>query len=466
MSSLVLPRTWWSECRTTVRLAIPLIVGQLSQMLMGLTDTLMIGWVGVSELAASAFANNLLYLPLMFGIGMSAAVSVRVSQARGRQDPDGAGEALRHGFHITMVLGVITVVGALGLLPLLDLFRQDPAVIEHVPVYFVLVAVSMIPAMGAMAVKNHADGMNRPWPVFWITFGGVMLNVVLNWLFIFGRAGCPALGLEGAGLATLLARLVTLWAMLAWCRQDAGLRAWIPRHWFRRPDRTAIRDLLKIGFPTSMQLLAEVSAFVMATLIIGGMGAESLAAHQVAISCAATVFMVPLGISMALTVRVGEAWGARQLARLRPIILSGWALATAFTLLSATSFVLFNEAIAGLFLSEGQGANVAAALLLVAAAFQFCDALQIVAVGGLRGMNDVKVPAWIAFGAYWVVSLPLGCWFAFRLDLGVSGMWWGITVGLTLTAIAFGGRLLRRTRQGWDQVPKVFEGQSRVPTGA
>lgn len=464
MSSVFARRSWWFECRPTVRLAVPLIVGQLSQMLMGLTDTLMIGRVGVTELAASAFANNLLYLPLMFGIGMSAAISVRVSQARGRRDPDGAGEALRHGFHITLALGLLTVAGSVALLPFLHVFRQDLAVIDHVPVYFLLVAVSMIPGMGAMAVKNHADGMNRPWPVFWITFGGVLLNVVLNWMFIFGRAGCPALGLEGAGAATLLARLATLWAVLAWCRHDTELRAWIPRGWFRRPDRAAIRDLLRIGWPTSLQLLAEVSAFVMATIIIGGMGAESLAAHQVAISCAAMVFMVPLGISMALTVRVGEAWGARDLARLRPIILSGWALATAFTLLSASSFVVFNDVIAGWFLSEGHGADVAAALLLVAAAFQFCDALQIVAVGALRGMNDVKVPAWIAFWAYWVVSLPLGGWFAFRLNLGVSGMWWGITVGLTVTAIAFGGRLLRRTRHGWDRVPTAFGGQGPVQT--
>ncbi|MBK1827260.1 MATE family efflux transporter [Haloferula rosea] len=434
-----------SEGRATIRLALPLIVGQLAQMLMGVVDTLMIGQVGVTELAASSFANTLIYVPMMFGIGMAVAVSIRVSQARGAKNPEAARAALRHGLQITTTIGVLTLLAAWWILPALGIFRQDPDVLEAMPRYFLLVAASMIPAMASMAVKNHADAMNRPWPMFWITFGSVLLNALLNWIFIFGRFGVPAMGLEGAGVATLLARTVAFAAMILWCVKSPTLREWVPYHWFRRPERKAIVDLIRIGFPTSMQLLAEVSAFVFAALMIGTMGEAALASHQIAISCAATSFMIPLGLSMALTVRMGEAWGSKELWRLRRILVSGWMIGLVFVLCSASAFLVFNDVIAGWFVQEVEARKLAAALLVVAAAFQFSDSMQVLSAGSLRGLDDVKIPAWLAFGAYWVIAIPLGWLLAFRLDWGTVGVWWGITIGLSLTAIALGLRVWRKT---------------------
>ena len=179
--------TLFGESRVTIRLAIPLIIGQLGQMLISVSDTLMLGWLGVTELAACSFASTLIYLPMMFGIGMSMAVSIRVSQARGANDPAAARAALRHGLYITLAMGVLTVLAALAIRPFFGIFRQDPEVIAIVPDFLLILAASMIPAMGSMAVKNHADAMNRPWPVFWISLGAVGLNVLLNWMFIFGK---------------------------------------------------------------------------------------------------------------------------------------------------------------------------------------------------------------------------------------------------------------------------------------
>jgi MATE family multidrug resistance protein len=433
------------ESRVTIRLAIPLIIGQLGQMLISLSDTLMLGWLGVTPLAACSFANTLIYLPMMFGIGMSMAVSIRVSQARGANDPAAARAALRHGLYITLGLGVLTVVAALAIRPFLWVFQQDPNVIATVPNFLLILAASMIPAMGSMAVKNHADAMNRPWPVFWISIGGVGLNVLLNWMLIFGKLGAPEIGFEGAAVATLIARTASLIGMILWCRGDPRLREWVPLRWLRAPDWAAVRDLMRTGFPASMQLLAEVSAFVMATFIIGYMGKEQLASHQVAIQCAATIFMIPLGISMALTVRIGEAFGAKNRAVMRPILASGWSMGVAFTLVSATAFVAFNRELAGLFIDDPAVREMAASLLVVAAAFQFCDSLQIIAAGGLRGLDDVHTPAWIAFWAYWVVSIPLGWVLAVKLGMGVTGMWWGITLGLTITSILLGRRVWKKT---------------------
>jgi len=310
----------------------------------------------------------------------------------------------------------------------------------------VILAFSMIPGMASMALKNHSDAMKRPWPAFWVMLGGVVLNIFLNWIFIYGRFGVPRMELEGAGIATFIARAATLAGLIVLCRSLPGLRDWVPQRWFRAPDWPAVRSLVRIGLPASLQILAEVSAFVAATIIIGTMSIDALSSLQVAIICAATVFMVPLGLSQALTVRMGEAWGAKTYHRWRPIVASGWCLGVLFTFVSATSFLLFNDQIANAFLpQEPETAAVAASLMLVAAAFQMGDALQIISAGALRGLNDVNNPAWIAFFAYWIVSIPLGCFFSFSLGMGVNGMWWGITVGLCLTAITLGARLWIKT---------------------
>ena len=442
------PHPLLTEGRGTLILAFPLIFGQVSQMLVGLSDTLMIGRLGVVPLAASTFANTILYLPLMLGIGMSMAVSIRVSQARGAGDMQMAREALRNGLLIAIIVGLFTVAAAFALIPFFSYFGQEPDVADAAGNYFLIVAVSMIPAIGCMTVKNHADAMNHPWPAFWITLGGVALNVLLNWILIWGKFGAPALRLEGAGVATLLARIATLVFLIHWCRRSRTMHDWVPRHWFKRPHGPSIRSLVKVGLPASVQLLAEVSAFVMATLIIGTMGKVALASHQVAITCAATVFMVPLGLSMAMTVRIGEAWGAGARERLRPLVVSGWIMGACFTACSALTVLLFPNVIAGWFVTEPEARALAATLLVVSAAFQFSDALQIISMGALRGLDDVHGPAWIAVFAYWVVSIPVGWWFAFRLDWGASGMWWGITIGLTLTALLLGRRLWMRTRVG------------------
>lgn len=436
------------ESWLTLQLAVPLIIGQVGQMLIALSDTLMLGWLGVVPLAACSFASNLIYLPMMIGVGMSIAVSVRVSQARGAQDPAAARAALRHGFYITMALGLLTIVCAALLLPHLRIFRQDPAVIEVVPPYLMLVAASMVPAMATMAWKNHADAMNRPWPAFWISMSGVGLNIVLNWGLIFGHFGLPAMGLEGAGVATLFARTMVFLGLVAWSGRDSAMRDWVPHTWWCMPDWKAVKGLVATGIPASMQLLAEVSAFVATTLIIGMLGAAALASHQVALQCAATIFMIPLGISMAVTVRIGEAIGSGRRETMRRIIMGGWLMGLAVNACSAGAFVFANWDIAGWFIVESDVRKMAASLLMVAAAFQLCDGFQVISVGGLRGLNDVKVPAWLIFAAFWLCGIPMGLWLAFLLEMGASGIWWGLVIGLTLNALLLGSRVWRKTNIG------------------
>jgi MATE family multidrug resistance protein len=287
--------------------------------------------------------------------------------------------------------------------------------------------------------------MAKPWPVFWIVLAGVFLNVFLNWMFIEGNWGAPRMELEGAGLATLLARVATMIGVMLWCRFSPDLKEWSPHRWFLKPDRKELADFWKIAWPASLQVSAEISAFVMAALLIGSFGAAALAAHQVAIMCVATTFMVPLGLSMALTVQIGEAKGAGKLERMRPIVLSGWLMGLTVSLVFVGVFLIFDEALASAFVDEVEPMRIVMGLLWIAAIFQIADHSQILSSGVLRGMDDVKMPALIMFSAHWMIGVPFGIFLAFGQGMETPGVWWGLSVGLITAAGLLGRRAWKMT---------------------
>ena len=301
---------------------------------------------------------------------------------------------------------------------------------------------SLVPAFATTAMRNYLEAQSRPWPAFWIMFGGVVLNVVLNWMLIFGRLGAPALGLEGAGWATLLSRLATL-AGLAWfvAAGSSGLteRFRIGRAWWREQA-----SLLRLGAPAGLQLLSEVGAFAVAAVLIGKLGAVPLAAHQIAMTCASTTFMIPLGIAMASTVRVAQALGAGRTAALRPIAAGSWALGLA--VMSACALLLFfaREPIASLFIKDPEVIRLAATLLAIAAIFQIVDGIQVIGSGLLRGLRDTTGPMAITLAAYWLVALPLGSWLALYGGWGAAGMWSALALGLAVAAALLVARFLAK----------------------
>ncbi len=428
------------EGRATLILALPLMAGQVSQMLMGVVDTLMIGELGTVELAAATLAQTILHIPMMLGIGLAIAISSKVSQARGAGDPEKAREAGGNAATLAFFLGVLTFVVSILLLPILPYIGQDEAVVLRMPGFFIILAFSMIPQFALMIGRSHADSMEKPWPAFWIIFSGVLLNVFLNWLLIYGNFGLPRMGLEGAALATLISRIASLIGLFWWLGKSPALRGWIPTSWLRRRSKVGLWKFWNIAWPASLQVSAEFSAFIVASFIIGTLGAAALAAHQVAMTCVATIFMIPLGISMALTVRAGEAKGSRQPERLRAILTSSWVMGLALSMIFATVFFLLRDTIPHWFLTEPEPIRIAAALLLIAAFFQLGDHSQILSSGVLRGLDDVKTPAYITFFAHWILGVPLGLLLAFVADLGTSGMWWGLSAGLTASAVFLGVR--------------------------
>lgn len=420
------------------------MIGQLSQMLLGVADTLMVGHLGVTELAALTFASALFHIPLVFGIGVLTSVAVFSSNARGANNPEDARESCRNGLWLGAVLGAALFAIAVAVMPLFPFFGQPPEVITAAKGYYLYVMFSLVPAHASFALKNHADAMNRPWPPFWIFLGGVALNVFLNWLFIYGKCGFPAMGLDGAGLATLLARIAILVAMLVWLLRAPGLEDWVPhRRWFS-PCRAWLGKLSAVGFPASIQMLCEVTAFSVAGLLMGRFGSSALAAHQVTITLAGTAFMIPLGLSMALTVRVGEAMGAEETLRLRRIAVSGWLMVVCYAACTATLFLGFGATLASWFVEAEPVIALSAALLVTVGLFQLVDGLQVASSAMLRGLQDTKIAAWMGFVSYWVVGLPMSYILAFPCGLGPRGVWWGLAAGLLVACLTLGPRLWRR----------------------
>jgi MATE family multidrug resistance protein len=431
----------FQESRLTLKLALPLMIGQLSQMLLGVADTVMVGRLGVTEMAALTFINSLFHVPFVFGIGILTAVSVVTSNSRGGDDSSGARGSCRHGVTLALVLGVGLFAAFWLLSENLHWFGQPPEVAERSTGFLRIVMASMIPALASIALKNHADALNRPWPPFWIFLGGVLLNVFLNWVMIYGKLGCPEWGFEGAAWATLISRMVILVVMVFWLIKARDLQKWVPQRWIRRPDLSDIRRLMAIGMPASVQMLCEVSAFSVAGLLMGRFGQDAMAAHQIAITLAATAFMIPLGMSMALTVRIGEANGAGEIERLRPIMVSGWLLIAGYAVLGALAFLLLGRALSAFFIDAPEVIALSASLLVIVGIFQLVDGLQVASSAMLRGLEDARVPALIGFVSYWCVGLPVSALMAFAFDMGARGVWWGLAAGLFVACITLGPRL-------------------------
>ena len=439
-------RRWTREIRPTISLALPIMAGMVSQTLLGLADTIMVGKVGVVPLAAASFVNTVVHPPLVFALGLLTSIAVLTARAYGAEDKAAAGEMLWHGLFIATLFGLALAIGAAFFRPLLGMFGQPDEVVQASGTYFLLFSWSMVPALFAHGCKQFSEALNKAWAPNFILLGGVLVNVWLNWILIYGHWGAPALGLEGAGWATLLARLITAVAMFAYIKGHAPFREYHPVRWRRGWVGIHLRSMLRLGLPVGTQHLLEVSAFAFAALMMGWISAEAIAAHQIALTCAATTFMFALGLGMAISIRVGQAWGAREYHRLRRIGFLGLGLSVLIMGAFGLMFLVWRFSIARAFISSPEVIALSAQLFLVAALFQVVDGLQVTAISALRGLADVRVPALIAALAYWIVAIPLGYAFGFPGSLGALGIWIGLAFGLLVAALCLSLRFHRLSR--------------------
>jgi MATE family multidrug resistance protein len=433
------------ELRPTLLLAFPIVVGQVSQMLIGLTDSAFIGRVGKVELAAAAFTQGIFNIFYIVGLGLLLGAGVFAARDHGAGDETGCAGWLRHGRALALIVGGLGFACMLTLSTQLHRFGQPAEVVAIVRPFYLLVAGSLVFALFFQVQRQFAESLGHPWVPMSIMLADIAVNAFLNWVLVFGHLGCPALGLVGSGWATLLARLTAVVALGVWLKvapafapvRDAPWAGW---------ERGRFGALLKLGVPAAGMLLFEGGAFVATALMMGWLGTVPLAAHQIAIGCASLAFMFPLGLSLATSMRISRAGGEGRPEALRPIGFGALAVGLAIMLGFALTFALAGNVITAIFTPATDVATLAAQLLVVAAFFQLFDGGQVISVGALRGLHDVRVPTVITFIAYWIISLPLGYSLAFHTRLGAVGLWAGLAAGLGCAAILLGWRFHRLTR--------------------
>ncbi|KQS31115.1 MATE family efflux transporter [Dyadobacter sp. Leaf189] len=424
-----------NEASQTLRLAFPIIIGELAQMALHLIDSAMVGAISYKHLAAAALVINAMNIPFVIGIGMTISVSQMVSLANGKQDAQQVSHYLFNGFVLcTLTALAISFTLVFGK-DLLYHLGQDPEVVTLAIPFMQLMGISIIPMLLFMTLKQFADGLESTRTAMIFSLAGMPLNILLNWLLIYGNWGFPRLELLGAGWATLITRTCMFLALgyVVLSHKTFAKYIAVRRKQWKLKSNT-MGELLHIGVPSSLQIGMEAGAFAVSGIIIGTLGAVSQAAHQIALSCASFTFMVSMGLAQAGSIRVSNALGRSDWQKIIVIGKSTLITALIYGILCATMFVALRQILPFAFNKEPQVVSLAALLLLFAAIFQISDSTQAIGAGLLRGIKDVKTPTFLIGIAYWVIGIPVGYLLAFHFGMGAPGMWLGLIAGLTLAS--------------------------------
>ncbi len=423
--------------RPILALALPLIGGHLAQFAVGLTDTIMIGWYGVEELAALVLASSYHFTIFIMGSGFAWAVMPMVAAAAGTADDTQVRRVTRMGLWISILFGLAALPLYVWSMPILLALGQDPATAANAEIYLRIISIGLIPSLLVMTLKSYLAALGRTQVVFWVMLGSAALNALLNWALIFGNWGAPELGIAGAAIASVILQVASLLALMVYTRLATPEYLLFQRFW--RPDRPAFARVFRLGWPIGLTNLAEVGLFSASAFMMGWVGTTALAAHGIAITLASATFMFHLGLSNAATIRAGRAYGQRDERGLRDGALAIIVISLALALLTVALFLAFPEPLVRLFLDPGDPAApgivvLGATLLALAALFQLADGAQVMALGLLRGVQDTKVPMVYAGLAYWAVGIPASYLLGFPLGWGAPGIWAGLVVGLVIAS--------------------------------
>lgn len=447
------------EIRATVALAAPLALTQLAQMAMSFIDVIMIGRLGTASMAAGVVGSSLFFTVMLMAMGVVMAVNPMVAQAAGAGDDAEVGRSARQGLWLATVLGLPLFIFLGYIEPVLLAVGQEPETAALAAGYVGAIRWGVIANLWLTALRGFTEGLARPRPILIITLIGIGVNVFGNWVLMYGKLGFPAMGLVGTGWSSALVMVVMFALMAGYVRFIPALRQYRVFAGLRRPDGEHFRTLFHLGWPIGVQFGLEAGLFLAGTLLVGLFGATALAAHQVALNAASVTFMVPLGIGMAATVRVGQAVGRGD----RPgTARAGWtaiALGAGFMGCTALLFWLRPEWVVWVYTGQETGAvsaetiRMAAGLLGIAAVFQVVDGTQAAAAGVLRGLKDTRFPMIIGAVSYWGVGMGTAVLLSFVLEMGASGVWWGLTAGLAMAAVLLTLRFRRWLSQDGDLVP-------------
>lgn len=428
-------------------LAWPVMLGQAGHVMVGLADSIMIGRVSTEALAAGAFGNSIFIVPLVFGLGMAMGLTTPIANADGEKDVAKAGRYLRHGLITNMVTALAMFIIILGLVPFMDQLGQEKAVETLARPYLLVISGSILPLMFFLTFKQFAEGLSDTKFAMYASLGANFLNIFFNYILIYGKFGFPEMGLFGAGLATLIARIIMGIVMFWYVLRAGKFRPYMEHFRDRVWNPEYFKKLMEIGVPSGLQYIFEVSSFAVAAVLIGQIAAEALAAHQIAISMAALSYMMATGIAAAAGVRVGNQLGARDYLTMRNAGRSCLAMALVFMATTGIIFFFGRAYFPTFYTGDVEVIAIASQLLVIAVFFQIFDGTQVVALGALRGMSEVRIPTIITFISYWLLGLLPAYIFGVEMDLGVQGIWYGLAMGLTAAAIMLYWRFEWKSKQ-------------------
>ncbi len=440
---MTLARASRAEVPSLIRLAVPLVSGLTASSMLMLTDTWMLGPLGAVALACASLTGSVILILWSSLYGFLAPVGILVARAFGAADYPRVASVVAHGRWLGFAIGTLSFLAMVAVLPILPMLGQPREVVAIIGPYWVAMALVMIPYSCNLVFKQLLDAIDRPWTGVALMFVAVVINVPLNYGLINGLWGLPRLGLLGAGVATLVAETLSLVAFYL--------------HWRFAPSMAKVRHAVQLhrqgfgeqsreGIPVGIQYLAEGGAISVAGVLIGLLGATALAANQIVFSVSSVLYMMPLGMAGAVGVRIGQAVGAGEMARVRPIGVAAVGLVSVWTIAFALTIALSGKQIAAAFVDDTAVIALASGMFIAVGAMQFFDGIQSVSLGALRALLDNRWATGVTLTAYWVVALPLGWLLAMPLGLGAAGFWAGFATGLALAAALLFRRFLRSHR--------------------
>ncbi|WP_158975996.1 MATE family efflux transporter [Cellulophaga sp. L1A9] len=432
------------EFKYNLTLAVPVIMGMLGHTFVQLADNIMVGQLGTAELAAVSLGNSFVFVAMSLGIGFSTAITPLVAEADSAGKKQEGKSALKHGLLLCTVLGLFLFGVIMLAKPVMHLMKQPPEVVALAMPYLDLVAFSLVPLIIFQAFKQFSEGLSQTKYPMYATILANVVNITLNYLLIFGNFGFPKMGIVGAAIGTLASRVIMVLFIWLLLRSKKKFHDYVTGFNFAKLESRVIEKIFSLGFPSALQMFFEVGIFTSAVWLSGVLGKNHQAANQIALNLSSMTFMVGMGLGVAAMIRVANQKGLSDFKSLRRIAISIFFLTLLLEIVFALIFFVYNQWLPTIYLNVDDVANkadnmeviaIAAQLLIVAAIFQISDGLQVVILGALRGLQDVVVPTFITFIAYWLIGFPTSYYLSLHTELKSTGIWIGLLVGLTASAI-------------------------------
>ena len=438
------------EFSYNLKLAYPVIIGMIGHTLVGFVDNAMVGQLGTSELAAISLGNSFVFLAMAFGIGFSTAITPLIAESDAKKNKSNTKSILSNGILVCIFLGAVLTIIVLIAKPIIYYMGQSEEVVNLAYPYITLVAISLFPLIIFQSFKQFSDGLSFTKIAMISTVIANLINVVINYILIYGKFGFPKLELVGAGIGTLISRVIMVLIIIYLIKSNPKINQYLDNLFSLKYSSTITKKIINLGYPSALQMMFEVGFFISGIWVCGIIGINYQAANQIALNLSSLTFMVALGLSVAATIRIGNQKGLNDYKNLKRIAISIFLITILIELIFALIFIIFSDLLPWLYLENNNNFDVletvslASKLLIIVALFQIFDGIQIVAQGALRGIQDVKIPSMICFLSYIIFGVPIMIYLGLYTNLKATGVWIGFLIGLIIASILLSIRFFNK----------------------